>query len=229
MYFSTAISQWERNGDIFSQVSDESKALVARDGLFINHLEIGARRPLRRLCGRQTLLDLLIKTQSERKRELLSLSEQRHVSDFAHRNRIQALLRGRFLRNGRLAVDERPSSVAAIELGFLRQRHAVSDLSYPALMYNGMNSVPNGTEGKYQNIQLPNKEDRSSSVTIGVVDEHIGLVVGRGGRNIMEINQISGAQIKIFEYGKVTIIGSVGAIRAPKSMIQAKVTSATKR
>jgi RNA-binding protein Nova len=27
-------------------------------------------------------------------------------------------------------------------------------------------------------------------VTIGVADEHIGLVVGRGGRNIMEISQV---------------------------------------
>jgi len=29
-------------------------------------------------------------------------------------------------------------------------------------------------------------------VTIGVADEHIGLVLGRGGRNIMEITQVFG-------------------------------------
>lgn len=34
------------------------------------------------------------------------------------------------------------------------------------------------------------QEDRSNSVTIGVADDHIGLVVGRGGRNIMEISQV---------------------------------------
>lgn len=34
------------------------------------------------------------------------------------------------------------------------------------------------------------QEDRSNSVTIGIADEHIGVVVGRGGRNIMEINQV---------------------------------------
>jgi hypothetical protein len=34
------------------------------------------------------------------------------------------------------------------------------------------------------------QEDRTNSVTIGVADEHIGLVVGRGGRNIMEISQV---------------------------------------
>lgn len=34
------------------------------------------------------------------------------------------------------------------------------------------------------------QEDRSNSVTIGIADDHIGLVVGRGGRNIMEISQV---------------------------------------
>ncbi|CAA3018551.1 Hypothetical predicted protein [Olea europaea subsp. europaea] len=101
---------------------------LVRDGLAVNHSEVGARRPIRRLCGRQTLLDLLLKAQRERRRELHGLSEQRPVSDFAHRNRIQALLRGRFLRNERSISDERPCSIAATELGMLSQRHAVSDL-----------------------------------------------------------------------------------------------------
>jgi hypothetical protein len=34
------------------------------------------------------------------------------------------------------------------------------------------------------------QNDRTNSVTIGVADEYIGLVVGRGGRNIMEISQV---------------------------------------
>ena len=34
------------------------------------------------------------------------------------------------------------------------------------------------------------QEDRENSVTIGVADEHIGIVVGRGGRNIIEISQV---------------------------------------
>ncbi|KAL1558188.1 hypothetical protein AAHA92_08683 [Salvia divinorum] len=105
-----------------------SQTVLSSGGLVVNHSEIGARGSLRRLCGRQTLYDLLLKAQSERKRELLSMSEQKPVSDFAHRNRIQALLRSRFLRNGGLVVEERPSSVAATELGFLRQRQTVSDL-----------------------------------------------------------------------------------------------------
>lgn len=35
------------------------------------------------------------------------------------------------------------------------------------------------------------QEDRGNSLTIGVADEHIGVVVGRGGRNILEISQVA--------------------------------------
>ncbi|MFS7957591.1 putative transcription factor C2H2 family [Helianthus anomalus] len=86
------------------------------------------RRDIRRLRGRQALIDLLLRAESERQRELQGLTEYRAVSDFAHRNRIQSLLRGRFLRNERPVEEERPSSVAASELVQLRQRHTVSGL-----------------------------------------------------------------------------------------------------
>ncbi|XP_061363794.1 protein BTR1 isoform X2 [Gastrolobium bilobum] len=108
-----------------------------------------------------------------------------------------------------------------------------SPFSYPAT-YNAMNYKPNGAGGKLQN----SKEERSNSVTIGVADEHIGLVVGRGGRNIMDISQISGARIKISDRGdyisgttdrKVTITGSQRAIRTAESMILQKVAYATER
>ncbi|GAB2276829.1 Protein btr1 [Dionaea muscipula] len=100
--------------------------------------------------------------------------------------------------------------------------------SYPA--YNTVNYGLNGAGVKLQN----GKDDRSSSVTIGVADEHIGVVVGRGGRNIMEISQVSGARIKISDRGdfmsgtsdrKVTITGSQRAIQAAESMIMQKVAS----
>ncbi|KAF8396496.1 hypothetical protein HHK36_018119 [Tetracentron sinense] len=84
------------------------------------------RRDMRRLRGRQALLDLLVRIERERQRELQGLLEHRAVSDFAHRNRIQSLLRGRFLRNERSIEGERPPSMAASELGQLRQRHTVS-------------------------------------------------------------------------------------------------------
>uniref|UniRef100_A0A5B6Z5H6 RING-type domain-containing protein n=1 Tax=Davidia involucrata TaxID=16924 RepID=A0A5B6Z5H6_DAVIN len=99
-----------------------------RDGSIVNHCEIGAGRTIRRLCGRQALLDLLMRAERERQRELQGLLEHRPVSQFAHRNRIQSLLRGRFLRNERSIRNEGPVSVAASELGLLRQRHTVSDL-----------------------------------------------------------------------------------------------------
>ncbi|KAJ0908392.1 putative transcription factor C2H2 family [Helianthus annuus] len=86
------------------------------------------RRDICRLRGRQALIDLLLRAESERQRELQGLTEYRAVSDFAHRNRIQSLLRGRFLRNVRPVEEETPSSVAASELVQLRQRHTVSGL-----------------------------------------------------------------------------------------------------
>ncbi|KAA8534476.1 hypothetical protein F0562_031993 [Nyssa sinensis] len=84
------------------------------------------RRDMLRLRGRQAILDLLVRIERERQRELQGLLEHRAVSDFAHRNRIQSLLRGRFLRNERPVEDERPPSMAASELIQLRQRHTVS-------------------------------------------------------------------------------------------------------
>ncbi|KAG8390562.1 hypothetical protein BUALT_Bualt01G0096400 [Buddleja alternifolia] len=130
----------------------------------------------------------------------------------------------------------------AIELILLKlvedqyyQQSANVPFPYAALVYNGMNYAPNGVGVKYQGNRPPNKqEERSSSVTIGIADEHVGLVVGRGGRSIMEISQLSGARVKISDRGdfmsgtsnrKVTITGSQRAIRVAESMILQKVAS----
>ncbi|KAL3838255.1 hypothetical protein ACJIZ3_022846 [Penstemon smallii] len=86
------------------------------------------QRDMLRLRGRQALLDLLVRIERERQRELNGLLEYRAVSDFAHRSRIQSLLRGRFLRNERPVEEERPISIAASELNQLRQRQTVSGL-----------------------------------------------------------------------------------------------------
>ncbi|TYJ16016.1 hypothetical protein E1A91_A10G221500v1 [Gossypium mustelinum] len=103
-----------------------------------------------------------------------------------------------------------------------------------AATYNSMSYAPNGAGGKFPNP----KEDRSNSITIGVSDGHIGLVLGRGGRNIMEISQVSGARIKISDRGdfmsgttdrKVTITGSQRAIRQAETMIMQKVANTTQR
>ncbi|PRQ33332.1 putative transcription factor C2H2 family [Rosa chinensis] len=102
-----------------------------RDGLVVNQSGGQSehnRRGIRKLCGRQALLDMLKKAERERQIELQVLSEHQPVTRFAHRNRIQSLLRGRFLRNGRAIENERPISMAETELGLLRQRHTVSGL-----------------------------------------------------------------------------------------------------
>ncbi|KAJ0263734.1 hypothetical protein HA466_0022010 [Hirschfeldia incana] len=87
-----------------------------------------SRRELRRLRGRQAFVDLLMRIEQERQRELQDLLEHHAVSDFAHRNRIQLLLRRRFLRNEPPAEEARTPSMAASELRQLRERHTVSDL-----------------------------------------------------------------------------------------------------
>lgn len=107
------------------------QASQVREGSVVDHDEgqpEHVRRDMLRLRGRQALLDLLVRVERERQRELEGLTEYRAVSDFAHRNRIQSLLRGRFLRNERPVEEERPPSVAASELVQLRQRHTVSGL-----------------------------------------------------------------------------------------------------
>ncbi|KAA3489705.1 Protein neuralized [Gossypium australe] len=101
------------------------------DGLVINQNEGRTelvRRGIRKLCGRQALLDMLKKAERERQTELQGLLEHRAVSNFAHRNRIQSLLRGRFLRNDRMGEGNRSTSIAASELGLLRQKQTVSGL-----------------------------------------------------------------------------------------------------
>jgi len=67
-------------------------ATRVHNGFFVNQREFGARRNIRKLCGRQALVDLLARAKQERQRELQHLLEHRPVSDFAHRNRIQAIL-----------------------------------------------------------------------------------------------------------------------------------------
>lgn len=78
-------SQQRNNRELVRDGGAEAVSQIEQvhDGLVV------ARRPIRRLCGRQTLLDLLQRAECERKEELQGLLEQRPVSDFTHRNRIQ--------------------------------------------------------------------------------------------------------------------------------------------
>ncbi|KAK7262235.1 hypothetical protein RJT34_29798 [Clitoria ternatea] len=102
-----------------------------RDGHVVNQIVGQAehtRRGIRKLCGRQVMLDMLKKAERERQREIQELLGHQAVSNFPYRNRIQALLRGRFLRNDRSVDNNRSPSVAESELGFLRRRQTVSGL-----------------------------------------------------------------------------------------------------
>ncbi|XP_062221459.1 uncharacterized protein LOC133920879 isoform X2 [Phragmites australis] len=84
-----------------------------------------------RLRGRQARLDVITQMARERQRELQGISGYHIVSEFPRHshNRIQGLLRGRFLRNVALPVEEeRPPSVVAMELGQLRQSHRMPTL-----------------------------------------------------------------------------------------------------
>ncbi|CAL9153170.1 unnamed protein product [Musa hybrid cultivar] len=122
----------------------------------------------------------------------------------------------------------------------------------PSVAYSPISYGSNGSGGKYPSnkgvaspvVPHPSQspggplEGQSNSVTIAIADEHIGAVVGRGGRNIMEISQVSGARIKISDRGdfimgtsdrKVTITGSREAIRAAEALIMQKVSTNSER
>ncbi|WOL18231.1 hypothetical protein Cni_G27024 [Canna indica] len=128
------------------QQRDARASRRERDDSVMNH-EDGqpdhVRRELLRLRGRQARLELIMRMASDRQREIQMLSEHRAVSDFAYRNRIQSLLRGRFLRNGVVSQDdqERPLSAAERELGQLRQHHRVSGLSREGFRFRLENIV----------------------------------------------------------------------------------------
>ncbi|TMW97238.1 protein BTR1 isoform X2 [Solanum lycopersicum] len=142
-------------------------------------------------------------------------------------------------------LGEQMRAIELILYKLAEDAHYVQNMNapFPYAAYLGMNyGPPNGVIGgrypnnRYQNKMEPNSEDRNNSVTIGVADEHIGLVLGRNGRSVMEISQVSGARIKISDRGdfmsgtsdrKVTITGSQRAISIAESMISKKVATVT--
>mmetsp|Transcript_24020 Transcript_24020/g.75232 ORF Transcript_24020/g.75232 Transcript_24020/m.75232 type:complete len:318 (-) Transcript_24020:393-1346(-) len=74
----------------------------------------------------------------------------------------------------------------------------------------------------------------TTTLVVAVPDEHVGAVVGRGGRTITEIQQVSGVRIKIsdrddFVEGttnrKVSITGTAEAVQIAQFLIEQKVQS----
>ncbi|TKY67141.1 E3 ubiquitin-protein ligase NEURL1B [Spatholobus suberectus] len=143
-----------------------------RDGLIAN--QIGGqtehtRRGIRKLCGRQAMLDMLKKAERERQSEIQELLDHRAVSQFPYRNRIQALLRGRFLRNDRSVENNRSLSVAESELGFLRRRQTVSGLRegiFSRKENSGCSQATSNVSDTSSNVDIDfntNEQMRSSS------------------------------------------------------------------
>ncbi|KAK3159520.1 hypothetical protein QOZ80_2AG0151100 [Eleusine coracana subsp. coracana] len=120
-----------------------------------------------RLRGRQARLDVITRMARERQRELQGISGYHIVSEFPRRsrNRIQGLLRGRFLRNGALPVEEeRPPSVAARELGQLRQSHRVPALRSESVV-SSHDVSQSGTPVAESVRSLDNDESQQGSET----------------------------------------------------------------
>ncbi|KAL5205841.1 hypothetical protein ABZP36_034050 [Zizania latifolia] len=134
-----------------------------------------------RIRGRQARLELVMRMAADRHAELQRLSQHRAVSDFAHRNRIHALLRGRFLRNGGLPEeDRRPPSTAATELGQLRQRHPVSGLRLENIVRGQAVSQSDASSTQNVEVSTNGHSEPSTTSTEYTLDRHqqAGLNVG---------------------------------------------------
>ncbi|KAK9690050.1 hypothetical protein RND81_09G101100 [Saponaria officinalis] len=115
--------------DQVAEIASQIEQVCNRQAFNHNEVQSEYSRRQIRIRGRQTLLDLLAKKEQERREELQCLVGTRPVSGFAHRNRIQSLLRLRCMQNRRRSTElRRPSSAAESELGLLRQRQTVAGL-----------------------------------------------------------------------------------------------------
>lgn len=68
------------------------------------------------------------------------------------------------------------------------------------------------------------QEDHSNSITIGVSDEHIGLVLGRGGRNIMEISQVYKWEIDIIWFHNFCLCSELSSLSLQVSGARIKIS-----
>lgn len=73
---------------------------------------------------------------------------------------------------------------------------------------------------------------QNTSITIAVPDECVGIIVGRGGKTISDIQQMSGGRIKISDRGdfvtgttdrKVTITGSADCVYVAQQLLTQKI------
>ncbi|XP_051189822.1 uncharacterized protein [Lolium perenne] len=157
--------------------------MAAREGGDDHHQPPPSAAGLR-IRGRQARLELVMRLAADRHAELQRLALRCPVSGFPHRNRIHALLRGRFLRNGGLPEEaSRLPSVAARELGQLRQRHPVSGLRLDNLVrgqaasLSGSSSAQTATNDHSESTR-PASED--SQDTHQQASENVDLQIIQG-------------------------------------------------
>lgn len=92
--------------------------------------------------------------------------------------------------------------------------------------------VPVPTSPGQVSVPLVPASPTTTSVTLAVPDEHVGAVVGRGGKTITDIQQTSGVRIKISDRGdfipgttdrKVVITGTADGVRMAKQLVTQKL------
>ncbi|CAL5212198.1 unnamed protein product [Lathyrus oleraceus] len=167
-----------------------------RDGFVVNHgggQSEHILRGMRKIRGRQFMLDMLKKAERERQREIQELLGLQAVSRFPHRNRIQALLRGRFLRNDRSADHNRSTSVAESELGLLRRKQTVSGLRegfFSRLDSTGSSQATSNLSDTLSDIDIDfntnEQAGESSSCIVVEANNRIGNSAGISGGHRLE-------------------------------------------
>ncbi|XP_043688897.1 uncharacterized protein LOC122639921 [Telopea speciosissima] len=130
-----------------------------------------------RVRGRQAMMDLLIQMERERQRELNELVERRAVSRFAHRGRIQSILKLRFLQRDVAALNKQSPASAASELGRLKQGTSILALRRKFSPNRDAEEIPGGESGDNSNFhtQLPDNTTGSehSGASNLVINEEV--------------------------------------------------------
>jgi len=107
--------------------------------------------------------------------------------------------------------------------------HSSVLLSYPHITASSMQNAIQPQS--HANMSAMNSGP-TTTVTVAIPDEHIGAVVGRGGKYITEMQQVSGVRIKISDRNdfvpgtrnrKVTLTGSLEAVQIAQFLISQKV------
>lgn len=152
----------------------------------------------------------------------------------------------------KVAEDPNYNQYASASLSFTGAASTLVGLrghaAFPSMSYGGAPFLRNGMNGNYRMkglisplvaaqtppVAVPVMPGGSmtTSVTLAIPDEHVGAIVGRGGKIITDIQQSSGVRIKISDRGdfvpgttnrKVIITGSAEGVRTAQQVVAQKV------